>query len=346
MASLIELDGSQGEGGGQILRTALSLSLVTGRPFRIQHVRAGRERPGLLRQHLAAIRAAASVGRADVTGDAIGSSEVAFAPKALVGGEHRAAVGGAGSATLVFQTILPALLLAKEPSSVILEGGTHNPSAPPYDFLERSFLPVLRRIGARVETRLERRGYYPAGGGRFTARIEPRAEPVPLDLSARGEIRARRARVLLANLDPHIASREESRLRKLLPADLWTFDRENESDGRGPGNAILLEVESERSSEIFTGFGRYSASAERVAEEAVEEMREWLAADVPVGSHLADQLLLPLALFAGGTFRTLRPTRHAKTNADVIARFLPDACPTFVDDGATTLVTVAATARR
>ncbi len=342
MASTIELDGSQGEGGGQILRSALSLSLVTGRPFAIHHVRAGRERPGLLRQHLAAIRAAAAVGRATVEGDVIGSSEVAFAPTALVAGDHHAAVGGAGSATLVLQTVLPALLLAKEPSRVVVEGGTHNPSAPPYDFLEKSFLPLLRRIGARVETRLDRRGYFPAGGGRFTAAVEPRAAPVPLDLRSRGAIRSRRARILLANLDPRIADREEARLRKLLPADAWAIEREVETDGRGPGNAILLEVEAEHVCEVFTSFGRVSASAERVAEEAVDEMREWLAADVPVGPHLADQLLLPLALFAGGTFRTLRPTRHARTNADVISRFLPAGAPTFADDGASTLVTVPA----
>jgi RNA 3'-terminal phosphate cyclase (ATP) len=341
MASVLAIDGSQGEGGGQILRTSLALSLVTGTPIVLHRVRAGRERPGLLRQHLAALRAAAAVGDATVEGAEIGSTEISFRPKGLRGGEHRFAVGSAGSATLVFQTVLPALLAAKERSTLVLEGGTHNPAAPPYDFIEKSFLPLLRRMGARVETRLERRGYYPAGGGRFVASLEPSDPLRPLRLLPRGDIRRRAARVLLANLHPQIANREARALRKLLPEDLWTVDVETSNDGHGPGNAILLEVESEHVTEVFSGFGEIQVRAETVARTVVDEMRAWLAADVPVGPHLADQLLIPLALAGGGSFRTLAPTRHTLTNRDVIARFLPDCTIDVREVDGASLVTVA-----
>jgi RNA 3'-terminal phosphate cyclase (ATP) len=329
----LDIDGSMGEGGGQILRTSLALSLVTGRAFRLRNVRARREKPGLRRQHLAALRAAAEVGEAEVSGDEVDSREVSFRPTVLRGGRRRFAVGTAGSATLVFQTVLPALLVAKEPSDLSLEGGTHNPWAPPYDFLEKAFLPLLRRMGARVETRLEIRGYEPAGGGLFSATIEP-APLRPLVLERRGDVRRRRARVVLANLASHIADREMQVLERALPADLWTFEREVEGDRRGPGNVVILEVEAEHVTEVFTAFGRLGVPAEAVARTALEEMGPWLASDVPVGPHLADQLLLPLALAGSGSFRTLPPTRHALTNRDVISLFLPGSTPAIeVHDG-------------
>ncbi|MCC7139003.1 MAG: RNA 3'-terminal phosphate cyclase [Planctomycetes bacterium] len=337
----LTIDGAQGEGGGQILRSALSLSLVTGRPFRLVGVRAGRPTPGLLRQHLAAVRAAAAVGRAEVEGAELGSGALRFAPRGLVPGDHAFSVGGAGSATLVLQTVLPALMAAAGPSRVTVEGGTHNPWAPPYDAIERSFLPLLARVGARVTTTLERRGYFPAGGGRLTAAVEPGTAAVPLALSARGAVRTRRATVLLANLPRRIAAVEEATLRRLLPADLWTIERVTEEDGRGPGNVVLLDVACEHVHEVFAAFGMRELRADAVVDEAVGAYREWLAADVPVGPHLADQLLLPLALGAGGTFRTVAPTRHTKTNADVIRQFLPDVRIDLVADGAATTVTVA-----
>lgn len=340
MGEALDIDGSAGEGGGQILRTSLTLSLVTGRPIRVRGVRAGRDKPGLLRQHLAAVRAAAAVGDAEVEGAEMGSTVVEFRPRGLRGGEHRFAVGSAGSATLLFQTVFPALLFAREPSRLTFEGGTHNPWAPPYEAIERTFLPLLRRLGARVETRLERRGYYPAGGGRFTASIEPGEGLRPLDLAHRGEVRARRARVLLANLPETIAQREAGTLRRLLPEDLWTIETDVVRDGSGPGNAVVLEVECEHAVETFSSIGDVRVRAEAVAENAVREMREWLAADVPVGAHLADQLLLPLALGAGGSFRTLPPTRHLRTNADVIALFLPDRAPRVDVAGAGALAVV------
>ena len=172
---MLTINGSQGEGGGQILRTALAMSLVTGKPFRIVRIRAGRKKPGLLRQHLTAVQAAAQIGQATVEGAAIGSQELTFTPGEIRPGEYRFAVGTAGSATLVLQAVLPALLTAPGLSVLTLEGGTHNPFAPPFDFLHRSYLPLVNRMGPTVEARLERPGFYPAGGGKFVVTVEPAA---------------------------------------------------------------------------------------------------------------------------------------------------------------------------
>jgi RNA 3'-terminal phosphate cyclase (ATP) len=217
--SLITIDGSMGEGGGQVLRTSLALSLVTGKPFRIERIRAGREKPGLLRQHLTAVNAAAAVGGADVDGAALGSRELGFRPGAVRPGEHRFAVGTAGSATLVLQAVLPALLGARGSSSLVLEGGTHNPFAPPFDFLAKAFLPLLARMGAKVEARLERPGFYPAGGGRFHVAIEPVERLQRLDLPSRGEPKRRLARAMVSNLHRNIADRELKAVKDLLSWD-------------------------------------------------------------------------------------------------------------------------------
>src|ERR1700722_15265155 len=161
---MIEIDGSFGEGGGQVLRTALSLSLVTGQPFRIDNIRAGREKPGLLRQHLTAVLAAAEIGGATVEGATLGSTALTFSPGKVKPGEYRFAVGTAGSGTLVFQTILPALMLASAPSRITIEGGTHNHAAPPFDFLARTFVPLVERMGPKIRLQFERYGFYTAGG--------------------------------------------------------------------------------------------------------------------------------------------------------------------------------------
>ncbi|HVK59248.1 MAG TPA: RNA 3'-terminal phosphate cyclase, partial [Candidatus Kapabacteria bacterium] len=205
---MITIDGANGEGGGQILRTALALSLVTQQAFRIQNIRAGRQKPGLLRQHLTAVEAATNVGDATVDGAALGSKELVFKPAKIRPGDYRFAVGTAGSATLVLQTVLPALILGTESSRLKLEGGTHNPHAPPFDFLERAFLPLLNRLGPKVTANLDRAGFFPAGGGRFSVEITPVERLQPLDLSDRGESKNRSARVVISNLAPGVANRE------------------------------------------------------------------------------------------------------------------------------------------
>jgi RNA 3'-terminal phosphate cyclase (ATP) len=316
----MHVDGSEGEGGGQILRTSLALSMITGTPVRIDKIRARRAKPGLMRQHLTSVLAAARVSNAHVQGAEVGSREITFAPSDIEAGDYHFAVGTAGSTTLILQTVLPALLLASGPSRLTLEGGTHNPMAPPFEFLDRAFLPLIRRMGPRVEITLERAGFYPAGGGRFEAVIHP-AKLVPLDLLERGEIRSRRGTVLLANLPGHIAERE---LRHLAQQTSWPESalESRRLDSAGPGNAVLLELESDAVTEVFTSVGEIGLAAEKVADRAVQEMRTYLAAGVPVGEHLADQLLLPLALAGGGSFRTVPLSLHAKTQIDLIPRFL------------------------
>ena len=320
--SMITIDGSIGEGGGQVLRTALALSIATGRPFRVENIRSKRPKPGLLRQHLTAVQAATAVGDAQVEGDAIGSTTLTFVPRAIRAGDYRFAVGTAGSATLVMQTVLPPLLLASDESTLVLEGGTHNPWAPPFDFLQRAFVPVVNQLGPHVETTLKRPGFYPAGGGAFTVTVTPAPAIGGLELMDRGEAVARRVTAMVANLPRHIAQRE---VRVALDGLNWQPECGSvmDCDGvDGPGNIVLIELQSERVTEIATGFGEIGVAAEAVAGQAVKEMRRYLTAGVPVGIYLADQLLTVLALSDGGVFRTVSLSRHALTNIEVIRAFV------------------------
>lgn len=319
---MIELDGSMGEGGGQILRSALSLALITGQPFLLQKIRQQRAKPGLQRQHLTAVNAAAEIGSARVEGSELGSTRLAFRPGKIRGGSYRFTISTAGSTMLVLQTVLPALLCAEEPSTVELRGGTHNPMAPTADFLQRAFAPLLARMGAPFELELAVHGFYPAGGGVAFARIEP-AQWRSLELLERPRApRAAHARIVSANLSPHVAEREATLVRSRLGLDARAVRTENVASP-GPGNAILIELDLGASRELVCALGEKGLPAEEVATNAVDETLRLLAARVPVGEHLADQLLLPLALAGGGAFRTLPPTEHTRTNAQVIERFLP-----------------------
>lgn len=317
----ITIDGSEGEGGGQVLRSALALSLITRRPITLTKIRGRRKKPGLMRQHLTAVRAAAAIGDAAVEGAAIGSQELRFAPKSIRHGEHRFAVGTAGSATLVLQTVLWPLLVAPGRSRLRLEGGTHNPLAPPFDFIERVLCPILASMGARIGVKLLRHGFFPAGGGCFEVEIEGGAALRPLTLEARGQPGRRRARALVANLSREIGERELAVVHERLG---WGGEEMAVEmvESNGPGNALLLEVESEHARELVSAFGEPGVRSEEVARAAVDEAREYLGSDVPVGRHLADQLLIPFALAGGGSFRTLRPTLHTTTNAALCGRFL------------------------
>jgi RNA 3'-terminal phosphate cyclase (ATP) len=318
---MITIDGSFGEGGGQILRTSLALSLVTAKPFSIHNIRAGRKKPGLMRQHLTAVNAAAEIGQAAIEGNRIGSQAFTFEPEMIRPGNFHFAIGSAGSCTLVFQTILPALIIAGGPSEIILEGGTHNPFAPPFDFLEKAFLPVINRMGPEVDAVLEKPGFYPAGGGRFKVSINP-AGLHRFDLLERGNIINKTARAFVANLPVNIANRELKVIREKLEWDRELLKAVEVENSQGPGNILTVEVESDNITEVFTGFGEKGISAEKVAKRAVKSVREYLDFNVPVGRYLADQLLIPMALAGGGKFRTLSPTRHTKTNIEIIKKFL------------------------
>jgi RNA 3'-terminal phosphate cyclase (ATP) len=318
---MLTIDGSKGEGGGQILRTALALSAVTGIPFQIDRIRAGRSRPGLMRQHVTAARAAAEICGARTIGDEPGSAALRFEPGRVRPGAYHFAVGTAGSATLVLQTVLPALLLADAPSTLVLEGGTHNPAAPPFDFLVRSFLPQLAKMGAQVTATLERPGFYPAGGGRFTVAIQP-ARLEPLALLARGATRGFAVEAVVAGLSSRIAERELAAIGRALGWERRVMRSTVLSDAHGPGNVVTITLESEHVTEVVTGFGERGVSAETVAERVAKEATRYLATDAPVGEHLADQLLLPMALAGGGAIRTLEPSSHTRTQAELIPLFL------------------------
>jgi RNA 3'-terminal phosphate cyclase (ATP) len=321
VATMITIDGSQGEGGGQILRTSLALSLITGQPFRMENIRAGRKKPGLLNQHLTGVNAARTIGNADVVGAELGSQTLEFRPGGVTPGDYRFAVGTAGSATLVLQTILPPLLIASSPSAVTLEGGTHNPAAPPFDFLQKCFAPVVERMGPRFELKLHRAGFFPAGGGSFSANIQPAAQLSPVDLLECGNVQSRKARAIICKLSPQIGERELTTVRKELGWDPEECQVESVNSA-GPGNALLLEVQAEHATAVFTGFGERGRSAEQVALGAVNAAKGWMAANVPVDEHLADQLLIPFALAGGGSFRTTMPSSHSTTNATIIQIFL------------------------
>lgn len=320
--AMLTLDGSMGEGGGQILRTALSLSAVSGAPFRMEKIRARRPNPGLARQHRTAVRAVAEVSGAEVEGAEPGSTGIVFRPGVVRPGEYRFSTGGAGSAMLVLQTVLPPLMTAPGSSRVVLEGGTHNPFAPPYEFVERTYAPLLRRMDAGLELRLRRPGFHPAGGGRLRARIDPVPELRPLVLDDPGEVRGRRVRAYLSDLPSHIAERELRTVGEVLGVPDSRREVVEVDDPAGPGNALVVEVERQRVTGVFTGFGRKGVPAEEVARKAAEEARRWEMADVTADPRLADQLLVPLAMAGGGAFTTLRPTSHARTNAEVVGRFL------------------------
>ena len=320
---MITIDGSLGEGGGQILRSSLALSLVTGKPFRIDKIRAGRRNPGLLRQHLTALKAATEIGQAEVTGDAMGSQELTFRPGKVKAGEYAFAVGTAGSATLVLQTVLPALLVGDgETITLTLEGGTHNPFAPPFDFLVKAFLPIINRMGAGVTAMIERHGFYPAGGGKFIVSINPTAQLRPLEMVERGAITTKAARAIVAYLPFDIVERELSVIGRKLDLPGEALHGETIKTSPGPGNAVTIELTSQHVTEVFTGFGERGVSAKAVANAVIKEAREYIAAEVVAGKYLADQLLLPFALAGGGIFTTLPLSKHSITNMEVIQKFL------------------------
>jgi RNA 3'-terminal phosphate cyclase (ATP) len=337
----IQIDGSFGEGGGQILRTSLALSVVTGRPFRIVNIRANRPKGGLRRQHLTCVLAAAEVCGAKVTGAQVDSREVTFVPGPLRAGDYAFDIGSAGSTMLVLQTVLPALMRAAEPSTLTLRGGTHNVGAPPFPFLHKTFLPLLGRMGPRVDLQLERAGFAPRGGGVARVGITPVAQLKPLDLSGeRGPIRRRRATARVAGLPREIAERELKTLARLLELRADECRVEELPADQGPGNLVNVEIESTALTEVFTAFGEKGIPAERLVRELAREVRAYEAHGAPVGEHLADQLLLPLALAGGGRYLTGPMSLHATTNVETVRKFLEVKIVTEAANGDQTLIVV------
>lgn len=331
---VLTLDGSQGEGGGQILRSALSLSAITGRPFRLTDIRAGRTNPGILPQHLSAVRATAALCGATVSGDEIGSDELEFAPRHpaapgsyLFDVAETAGKGSAGSVTLILQTLAVPLALAAGPSTLVLRGGTHVEWSPPFDHLATSYVPMLHRLGFRIDAALRRWGWYPVGEGEIACNIaglaDAMAQPRPLELPARGALQRVGGRAVAANLPAHIAQRMTDRATASL-RDLGVpvhIDAKRVTAACA-GAGIFLFAEYEELTVSFSSYGRQGKPSETVADEAVAALREHAAADAAVEIHLADQLLLPLAVASGASsFTTLRPSGHLLTNGWAIEQF-------------------------
>jgi len=319
---MIEIDGSEGEGGGQILRSALSLSMCTDQAFRLKNIRAKREKPGLMRQHLTALQAAAAVCSASVTGAEVGSTEITFRPGKVKPGDYQFAIGTAGSTTLVLQTVLPALLTASTPSTIRITGGTHNKACPPVDFLQRTYLPLVERMGPKVQLDLVRHGFYPRGGGEILARVTPSPQLSAITLKERGVRKGGYAEAYISGIPMHVASRELEIVGKMMNWSGENLHIRGLSGEFGPGNALTITVEHEHITEVFTGFGEKGVSAESVAKRAVDAARSYLVSEAVVGRHLADQLLLPMALAGGGEFVTMPVTQHFESHVAILKAFL------------------------
>ena len=338
---MIELDGSLGEGGGQILRTALALSLISQQPFRINNIRAKRPKPGLMRQHLACVQAAVAIcggalQTAAVAKDGqavqVGDTSLHFTPGAVCSGSYEFAIGSAGSCMLVLQTVLWPLALAQGESVLTLRGGTHNPMAPSLSFLELLAQYVRWQSGNLTSKiwsmELRRHGFYPAGGGEVRVHIHPSVDGfAPIELMERGALVEAWAECLHAGVPKGVADRELAVLQKAFnwgDAQLCNHAlRANE----GPGNALLVGLQYEHITELFASYGERNRSAEQVAHELVKEVRTYMAQTAPVRPHMADQLMIPMALAAmqgkKGQYFATELTEHTRTNAQVIEKFLP-----------------------
>lgn len=326
---MMEIDGSQGEGGGQILRSALALSMCTGQAFTLTRIRARRAKPGLMRQHLTCVNAAAEISGAQVDGAELNSQSLQFTPGVVRAGSYAFNVASAGSCTLVFQTIWPALMLAAGESRVQLKGGTHNPMAPPFHFLERSYAPLLRRLGAPVQLALQRHGFYPAGGGEFEAVISGASETLmPFDLNERGGLLEQYADCLAPALPSSIARRELNKLGAMMGWQPEQLRNAGVRQNEGPGNALLGTLVHEHVTEVFTEFGEKGVTAEAVATQLARDMRKYKLSQGALGPHLADQWALPLALAVHlrqqpASYSCTELTPHALSNFEVIQHFLP-----------------------
>lgn len=340
----LKIDGSTGEGGGQIIRTALSLSMLTGMPIEITNIRAGRAKSGLMRQHLVCVEASKKISNATVSGAHLGSTAFSFTPNIIKSGDYSFDIGSAGSTSLVLQTLLPALLFANtdtsSKSTVTIKGGTHNPMAPTKDFLEHSFVPALAKLGMQVDIELQQVGFAPIGGGGIKVAITPfmrRANTEPLKLTKRGELISIELVASVLNLDFDICTRELASAQAALVAsgiDKTLITTQGlKLKGIGEGNTCYALVthrvgksgnDTEYHQEMFTLLGEKRSSAENVGSRLAGLVKRYLfQTDALVDEYLTDQLLLPLALAGGGEFTARVISEHAKTQAWLIEQFLP-----------------------
>ena len=321
---LVELDGSFGEGGGQILRSSLALSLLTGKPFHLRHLRAKRPKPGLQPQHLMSVRAAAKIGAAQVRGASVGSTDLVFEPGAVSAGTYRFDIGTAGATGLVLQTLyLPLALRGAAPSEVTLVGGTHVTTSPCYHFLDLTWRAYLERMGLRLSLRMVRPGFYPRGGGVVVAHVQPAARLRGLRLRERSDVTVRGFSAV-AGLPDHIARRQARRAAFRMEQFGVTADIRQEEWEGGPGSVLGLVAETDPAPALFFGLGARGKPAEAVADEAADQAIAYLrAAPAAVDAHSADQIVLPLALAEGPSeYGVVELTEHLVTNIRVIRRFV------------------------
>ncbi|MDB4995084.1 MAG: 3-terminal-phosphate cyclase [Myxococcaceae bacterium] len=321
--SPLVIDGSAGEGGGQILRTSLALSMATGTPFVLEKIRAGRKKPGLMRQHLSCVKAAALVCGAEVEGATLGSTRIAFRPGPIAPGDHVIDIGSAGSVSLVLQTLALPLALATTASRITVRGGTHALCAPPFPFLDRAWLPLMRRAGAQLGLELVATGFYPAGGGEVVMTVSPATGPLtPLHLGEGAVLRALELRAVVAGLSEGIARRELASAAELLTDSSVTLASESVRSP-GPGNAMWLVACDDGTgvSNVFSAIGDVGTSAEDVGAGVARGFLAWRASGTSIEAHLADQVMLPIALAGEGSFTCNELTLHARTNMEVIRAF-------------------------
>ncbi|WP_289029123.1 RNA 3'-terminal phosphate cyclase [uncultured Paraglaciecola sp.] len=320
--SYLTIDGSQGEGGGQVLRTALTLSILTQQCVELINIRAGRKKAGLLRQHLTCVLAAQEICGATTEGVELGSTRILFSPGQVKSGDYHYAIGTAGSTVLVCQTIFPVLALAKGNSTITFEGGTHNGMSPSLSFFEHSFLPLLKSMGVNGVVNIFSLGFYPAGGGKWQIKIEPTNKLAPIYLTEAGCNFAKLSQncsvqALVSLLPENIGQREVDTAKKILN---WP-DALSEVQSvvtTGPGNSLQLGIKTDTHRNIFELVGELGVSAERVAKRAAGRVNKFIHAEAAVEEHLADQLLVPIALAGVGSFTTTKPSLHTTTNIEVI----------------------------
>ena len=324
MSSFLELDGSEGEGGGQILRSSLALSILTRRPFRLINIRANRSKPGLAAQHLASVRAAAAICNGIYKGGSIGSSTLFFEPGDVCSGEYSFSIGTAGATSLVLHTVyLPLILQGKVASRITISGGTHVEHSPCYHFLETTWTAYLRKLGVSIELEMTRPGFYPRGGGEIVATIHPAVSLRPVSLMRPAvDVTTLSGFSAVADLPQAIAKRQAKRLRfRMSELDL-EFDIPEQAWSNGPSTCLAVIFRQAPVPTLFSALGARGKPAETVADEAADQAIAYYNSGAPVDPHSADQIVLPLA-FAAGTseFRVSEVTMHLLTNIATIRKF-------------------------
>jgi RNA 3'-terminal phosphate cyclase (ATP) len=322
----IEIDGSYGEGGGQILRTALALSAIRRKPLTIYHIRSNRNNPGLQAQHLEAVEALARITKAQIEGVKFGSQRITFTPQQILPGDYQFEVKTAGSVTLLLQAIFLPLCLSGGISRVTLIGGTHVPWSPSFHYLSEVLLPTLRWVGVSAQAAIEKWGFYPKGGGKVQLKIDPVHELKPISLAERGLLKKVRGISASSNLPKNVAERQrEQALRKIhrelkIEAEIATL---YDIPSNGPGSFLFLLAEYEKTLAAFSSLGARGKLAEKVADEAVDSMKDFIESDGGIDPHLADQLVPFMAVAKGNSFfTTTKMTAHLLTNLWVIGHFL------------------------